>query len=198
MLNAQVTPSLVPLTHVRTALSSRGFFSIPSAGARLPCSNQGKQSHRPQEPPYSFSSITSNRVCPCQGCSLSAFDVPTPVLGGTSHFFWKMGFVFFSNKNLFKKNIGTHLSSPRGPAVLEMPANPSFANPTGTSSELTVRLAAVAWLPPHTALEKVHGSDLMASSWQRFGLPLLLSEGGMGLPPMRCRKCHWWVTLGSW
>lgn len=33
--------------------------------------------------------------------------------------------------------------------------------------------------------------------WQHFRLPPSLLEGEKGLPPTWCRKCHWWVTMGT-
>jgi len=65
--------------------------------------------------------------------------------------------------------------------VVETPANPSSAYPMGSSSGFTVRLAAVAWVPPYTVLEKMHGSALTATPWQCSRLPTLCSrKEGLG------------------
>lgn len=73
--------------------------------------------------------------------------------------------------------------------MLETPANPVFADLTGTSSEVTMQLAVLAWVPQaHGPGQSTEPHSLFAAMLQ--AAPLLVLAEGMG-----CRECHQWVTL---
>lgn len=113
-------------------------------------------------------------VSPLHVASTCAMPAPAPAPGGHSCVFWKMGFGFFSNKNLFKKihesespliPVGTpeegkpalqppHPSSTRGEAANTFGgASTSMGHPPGPESrEVTGWLGTVAWVPHTHAL----------------------------------------------